>query len=153
MNVTITRRKPDGSFNPDEGTPGVLSIEGSAFSCATLELPWRDNEPDKSRIPAGTYQASLVSTVNPALMPKVYALENVPGRSNVLIHNGNFAGDTAMGFKSDVEGCTLLGSMIGTLDNGNGSAQLAVLNSRPMVTAFNGACNFEPITVTYRDAA
>lgn len=154
MKVTITRFAT-GKFDPNQGTPGVLTIEGSSFTCSTLELPWRDNAADVSRIPIGTYRAKVVSTNNPELLPEVYELDGVPDREFCMIHNGNYAGDKKMGFRSDVEGCTLLGAKLGLLDPGVGfnGPQLAVLNSRATVDAFMAATYGAPISVTYQDAA
>lgn len=155
MNVIITRT-PLGSFDPNEGTPGHLTIEGSDFTCCTLELPWRDNAPDLSRVPAATpYPGVVTRTNNPALAPEVYELQGVEGRDHVMIHNGNYAGDTTMGYRSDVEGCTILGSIFGMLDPGEGfkGPQLAVLNSKATLDAFMSATYGAPITVIYVDAA
>jgi hypothetical protein len=109
----------------DQGTIGLLSTEG--FSCKTLQLPWRNNTRQISRIPDGEYICKI------ALSPKfgaVYKVFNVPGRSEILLHAGNYAG-TKPKFKSHVEGCILLGMKLGTLEG-----QLAVLQSRIAVTAF-----------------
>jgi hypothetical protein len=109
----------------DQGTLGVLSTEG--FSCKTLQLPWRNNARNISRIPDGEYICRVV------LSPKfgaVYGVANVPNRSNILIHSGNYAG-TKPKYRSHVEGCILLGTKFGTLEG-----QQAVLQSRIAVTAF-----------------
>jgi hypothetical protein len=94
----------------DQGTEGVFSVPDLAFACFCLELPWRDNRPDVSCIPPGLYPLSW-SDRN-----KAYQVQNVPGRSGILIHAGNFAGDEALGYKSDVEGCILLGMHMGHIE-------------------------------------
>jgi len=61
------------------------------FSCKILELPDRKNQTSISRIPAGTYTCIL------RWSPKYkwhYHVTNVPGRSLILIHFGNFFKDT-----------------------------------------------------------
>jgi hypothetical protein len=60
-----------------------------------------------------------------------FRLLNVKGRTDILIHTGNFAGDTSKGYASDVEGCILIGLEKGELQNGRGKMQAAVLKSRP----------------------
>ena len=61
------------------------------FECAVLELPDRDNERNVSRIPAGVYQVKKHGS------PKFGAslwIQKVPGRSEVLIHYGNYYTNT-----------------------------------------------------------
>ena len=60
----------------------------------------------------------------------VLRLEDKHGRKDCLIHCGNFAGDVSQGLKTQVHGCTLVGSSYGTLTNDEGHAQTAILNSR-----------------------
>ena len=86
----------------DQGTFGLLQSGG--FSCGILELPWRDNLKQKSCIPEGIYQTKWIKS------PKFgfcYQLLDVPGRSNILIHKGNYAGDVDKGFISNSYGCLL----------------------------------------------
>lgn len=99
--ITLQR----SSYGPN-GTFGKLIGENSNFLCYTLERPWDDNEPMKSCIPAGIYNCISYSS---AKFPDVWQVCNVPGRSNILIHNGNTDKDT--------EGCILVGDHMGILDN------------------------------------
>lgn len=104
----------------DQGTPGTFRGDGLALF--TLELPWRDNLPRISCIPPGRYVCKPYSS------PKyrdVYVLQSVPGRSSILIHSGNWAGDISKGLRSDVQGCILVGLSLGEL-----SGQTAVTSSR-----------------------
>jgi hypothetical protein len=155
MNVTITRYSQEtypGGYDPDQGTPGILSIDGSDFACYTLELPWRDNDANFSRIPIGTYPAAYIHS--PHFGRMLYQLENVSDRQNCEIHMGNFAGDTAKGYKSDVEGCTILGAHTGMLTpEGYAKPQLAVLDSVPTLDRFMAATQGQPLTFIYTDAA
>lgn len=110
----------------DQGTRGLLIAPG--FSCHTLELPWRDNQRSISCIPVGEYDVHL------RLSPKygsIYHVREVPDRSYILIHSGNWAGDVEKGFKTHVNGCILLGKDKGLLQK-----QWAVLNSRITVKRF-----------------
>lgn len=112
----------------DQGTEGILSVPSLSFSCYALELPWRDNRPSVSCIPPGSYRMSwrISKKYN------AFHIQQVSGRSFILIHSGNFAGDNAMGFKSHSEGCILLGKSMGHLQG-----QRAVLASRDTVAKFN----------------
>lgn len=117
----------------DQGTPGVLLREDGTRLCHTLELPWRENRRMRSCIPpgylpAGEYPVRCV--VTPKRGP-VYLVERVPGRSAILIHSGNVAGDVEKGLETDVLGCILLGQV-----RGRRRGQLAVLLSKPAVSAF-----------------
>lgn len=76
---------------------GTLELEGKEL-CKTLENPWLNNEPTISCIPAGKY---IVKKYNSPKYPDVWELQNVEGRTYILIHNGNFEGDT--------QGCILVG--------------------------------------------
>lgn len=109
----------------DQGTRGMLFLpSGEHF--ATLELPWRENQQSISCIPQGTYQAEMIDTSSRG---RVYWLKEVPGRSEILIHSGNWAGDVSKGFYSDSEGCILPGMKHGHLWR-NGKEQDAVISSR-----------------------
>jgi len=82
-------------------TIGVLS--GLSHTLYTLEEAWRENKPKISSIPAGTYKCIPHGWEPGAVVskPKVWQLQNVPGRSAILIHVGNTTKDT--------EGCILAG--------------------------------------------
>jgi hypothetical protein len=58
-----------------------------------------------------------------------YRLLDVPGRSGILIHAGNHAGEAPL--KTDTQGCILLGAKLGKLHG-----QQAVLDSRLALHAF-----------------
>lgn len=81
----------------EQGTIGVLKIDKRVF-CSTLEPADRLNERNVSSIPAQQYR---VGPVQSPRFGKTYEVRDVPGRSNILFHAGNTAGDTA--------GCILLG--------------------------------------------
>ena len=126
MNITITRKQSTSS-----GTPGNLTAvnpAGDIFTCATLELPWQDNTPGISCIINDSYSASIWHSDH--LDCDVLRLQDKHGRQNCLIHCGNFAGDVSQGMETQVHGCTLVGSRYGALANDDGSAQMAILNSR-----------------------
>lgn len=56
----------------------------------TLELPWRDNQVRVSCIPAGSYWC--VKHTSPKF-GRCFWVRDVPGRSEILIHPGNFHTD------------------------------------------------------------
>lgn len=76
---------------------GVMLDEGIPF-CVTLERPWYDNRPEVSCIPEGEYMAKRV------VKPKhgeCFQIMDVPNRSDILIHKGNFP--------TDSQGCIIVG--------------------------------------------
>ena len=116
-------------FSDNQGTKGFLRGEG--LELATLELPWRENKFRLSCIPAGRYTCVPYSS---GRFSNVYEVTDVPGRTKILIHTGNHAGDTTKGYKSDVEGCILVGISHCTL-----SGQTAVYPSIPAMDKLRGA--------------
>lgn len=120
-NVSLVRK-----VESNEGTLGHV-IHGT-FQCFSLELPWRNNLSNVSRVPCGIYQ------VRWSLAGQTYRYElvGVPDRTDVQIHSGNWTGDRALGLLSDVKGCILLGLGVGELNK-----QLAMLRSRVAVERFN----------------
>lgn len=86
-----------------KGTFGVL-VKDDRPICVTCEDPWNDNAVGTSCIPAGTYHCAPHSG---AKYKDVWALENVPGRTAILIHQGNTIKDT--------RGCILVGRHFGNL--------------------------------------
>ena len=125
----------------NQGTLGKLFCEG--FSCYTLELPWRDNKRSISCIPPESYE---VKTRLSPKYGKIYWVSDVPGRSFILIHSGNWAGDTKKGFKTHVNGCILLGQKRGLL-----AGQLAVLNSRITVRRFQNKLQLQPFILNIHE--
>ena len=112
----------------EQGTFGVLCVPEVGFSCYTAELPWRDNKQNESCIPKGKYELVPFSSES---HPDVYEVHNVKARGSILIHVGNYAGDTSKGYKSDTGGCILLGKSLGYLGK-----QRAVISSRDTVKKF-----------------
>jgi len=86
---------------PGLETFGELLIEGLHF-CYTLERPWLNDEPDVSCIPIGTYEVRM--EWSPSWERMMPHLQNVPGRSGILIHPLNWVRQT--------EGCIGVGDSI-----------------------------------------
>lgn len=107
MKAVLTRQPSD-----TKQTLGRLelfdAIGNKLMECKTLELPWRNNERQKSCIPTGNY------TITPRYSAKYgnhFLVNNVPGRDAVLIHHGNY--------HTDILGCILVGATHADL-NGDG---------------------------------
>lgn len=107
MNIKLTRAWAD-----DRCTLGMITIEGVKHDpFFTLENPQRETTKD-SLIPAGTYICQPYSGTK---YKNVYIVNDVPGRSAILLHWGNYEKDT--------EGCILIGDGAG------------MLNGQPAITA------------------
>lgn len=133
--ATLTR-----ADSTDQGTAGILIFDASVLH--TIELPSRNNKPQISSIPEGIYQLLWLRSPTHGWL---YHVCNVPNRAGVLIHAANFAGDTALGFDSQLKGCIALCQKIGKLRNKSGVMQLAGLISKPAVSAFESWGNKEQI--------
>lgn len=73
----------------DEGTNGLLTVgSNSKPLCYTIELPWRNNELNRSCIPECTYV--LWRRYSPKFRWHLKLID-VPGRSYILIHPVNDA--------------------------------------------------------------
>lgn len=120
-----------------QGTFGII-VFGSQY-LYTGELPWRQNKPNISRIPQGKY---VVRVRNSPKYGQVYHITDVRGRSYILFHQGNFCGDRSLGFRTNVQGCILLGRRRGKL-----YGQKAVLSSRPARRAFELAMGMQPFNL------
>lgn len=64
----------------------------------SLELPWKNNQRRVSCIPNGSYKAK--KHISPRFGSSLW-LQDVPNRSEILIHRGNFY--------TDILGCILIG--------------------------------------------
>ncbi len=106
---TLTRQA-----SSNDGVLGEIRDPTQEHVCYTCELPWLENAPKTSCIPTGTYTCLPHDS---EAHPNTWQLQNVPNRSEVLIHNGNAA-------KEDSLGCILVGSAFGKKDG-----LPAVLNS------------------------
>jgi hypothetical protein len=116
-------------ISDDQGTISILSVPDFYWSCYINELPERGNKRNISRIPrAARYLCRWVKSPRHG---DVYLLEKVPERSAILMHSGNFAGDTTMGYLSDVLGCMEFGHKVAIMKN-----QRCVINSRSTRDAF-----------------
>ena len=126
----------------DQGTFGVLTFGGQ--TCRTLELPWRDNRTQRSCIPPGTYRCQIVQSPK---FGRVYGVTNVPGRSAVLIHSANFAGDVDRGWATQLHGCIAPCQRVGLMRNNAGIMQAAGLLSKPALNLLTAWAAGNPFTL------
>ncbi len=97
--ITISR------WHHNDCTLGRLWLP-NGWQCFTLELPWLDNKRSISCIPAGTYKAFKRNSPRNGA---VFELRNVPNRTNIQCHAGNYT--------RQIEGCILVGDSIRFLDD------------------------------------
>jgi len=143
MADVVLQREP----STDQGTKGAIIVIGKG-SWPTLELPWRENQPQISCIPAGVYECALGWSQHFAAM--LYHVLDVPGRADVEIHKGNWAGDTALGYHSDVRGCGLIGKSSGYIEPY--PKQQALLESGVGLREFMDALAGKAFSLEIRDA-
>lgn len=138
MKTATLQREPSS----DQGTYGVLRFgEQQVY---TIELPWRGNLPKVSCIPPGSYRCEIAISPH---FGRVYEIKDVPGRSHVLIHSANLAGDSSLGWTTELQGCIAVGERRGRMLNAAGQSQRAVLVSRPALRRFMLGMAGEPFTL------
>lgn len=101
----------------------IYKLGDAIFSCKTLELPWKNNARKESCIPTGSY--SVVKRHSPRYKDHFH-LSDVPGRSFILIHVGNYYTQT--------EGCILVGAAHSDID---ADGHLDVIQSGPTMRKLN----------------
>lgn len=114
----------------------VFNDDVMSYHCKTLELPWLDNQTDISCIPDGTY--TLVKHTSPT-WGKCLKVLDVPNRSDILFHAGNFAASINPKTKRpDIKGCVLPGKMFTDIDKdgyidiaSSGTAMKEIMNVLP----------------------
>lgn len=114
MEITIVR-----NLDNRVQTLGNLYIDEDGvvlFGCKTLELSNKGNQPRISCIPKGIY--SVKKRLSPSLGKCLHILD-VPNRSFILIHSGNFY--------TQILGCCLVGD---SYKDVNGDGHLDILNSK-----------------------
>ncbi|MGE4195316.1 MAG: DUF5675 family protein [Pseudodesulfovibrio sp.] len=104
-----------------DGTFGRMFLPGGVER-VSAEPPWKSNRTDVSCIPPGKYECEINESPHFGLCPEIL---NVPGRTHVRMHAGNWAGDVEQGRRSDSQACVLPGLRFATLEG-----QPAVSSSR-----------------------
>lgn len=122
--LTIRRGQssPEGTFGRAEFHSGL-----DTFSLRSLELPWKGNARRVSCIKPGTYRATV--RLSPRFRRPVLILHDVPDRDMIEIHPANWAGDEALGWYSELNGCIALGLSMAPLVNPLGNRQMALRQS------------------------
>lgn len=94
--LTLTRTKRNKIV-----TLGELRDAKGELVCYTLENPWKDNKPNVSCIPEGSYD---VKPYTSGKFPATVEVKRVFQRTHILFHAGNTTKDT--------KGCILVGSAV-----------------------------------------
>lgn len=112
--LELIRDRQDG-----QATLGRLFVDGRQL-CFTLERPWLDNQRGVSCIPEGVYHGAIQPS--PHFKRDLPELLDVPGRSQILIHVGNYV--------TDSQGCILVGlhrdDVNRTLSNSRAAVELVL---------------------------
>lgn len=162
-NVMVTRddNGEDGCFS------NVTHLEtGNKWQGAELEC--KNNEPDISSIPPTVSQNPPTVTYLVQLMPHphhgslgaaigfpgmCYEIMNVHGRTAVLLHIANYAGQVSQHERTDLLGCMALGTDRGKMTPpGYNSPQEAVEHSGTAVLAFYKEMGGRPFNMTFKNA-
>lgn len=101
----LIERLSDNQFQTI-GTGYVLKDDYVQYEFNTLELPWRENQFQISCIPTGKYRCIKRKSDK---YKKHFHVLDVPNRSLILIHHGNFHVDTL--------GCIIAGSDLKDINN------------------------------------
>jgi hypothetical protein len=119
-------------------TLGVLiaSAGDKLFTCKTLELAWKDNQPNISCVPAGRYKCyytrSSVLSAKKGADVFTYEVIGVPGRTGIRIHSANYF--------HQLRGCIALGAAHKDL---NADTIMDLVHSGETVKAFESFMNKE----------
>jgi hypothetical protein len=98
----------------EHSTPGTLAVDGVS-ECFTLEPPpvVDESQPGPVCVPAGAYPVTL--SMSPKFGRIMPLLNDVPGRSRILIHWGNWVYDKTR-HVFDTLGCIEVGQVRSNLD-------------------------------------
>ena len=97
-------------------TLGTITLP-SGVILASLERPWLNNQVEVSCIPSGTYRCDWLESSGSGKYNRVWHVQDVKDRTEILFHAGNFVRDTL--------GCVLAGMKHGVL-----GGEDAVLSSK-----------------------
>lgn len=136
--AVLTRTHSD-----DNGTFGTLAVWKLLFFSG--ELPWLGNKADISCIPVGTYTCKWEFSEH--LNRKAYHVQNVWGRTGIMIHPANTMGNKALGKLCELDGCIALGKIIGPI-----SGQKGLLKSKDAVQHLESYMAGEDFILEIRNA-
>ena len=118
-------------------TYGVLVDPELQPICVTLEDPWMDNMKNISCIPEGVY---ICREVESGRFGWSWYVQDVPGRSGILFHAGNWAGERGVSSGTgagDTTGCILLGQSFGVPRIIGADGRVGVVSSRRAMEKFH----------------
>lgn len=101
QNIKAVLKREEAYKSKKVQTLGELTVfdgDEVIFTCKTLELPWKDNKKNISCIPEGNYEVKKRYSER---YKHHFHILNVPDRSFILIHSGNYYTHT--------QGCILVG--------------------------------------------
>lgn len=108
----------DRKFYKETQTESIIKLyDGNdiIFTCLCLELPWKKNKPNISCIPRGLYKAT--KHISPKFGKTVW-IKDVPERSEILIHKGNYLGsNNPKTGTPDSLGCLIIGTHYADFNN------------------------------------
>ena len=128
IEITSNKKTLILTRNQDDGVQCLGTLTDGFLSWNTLERPWKNNQPNISCIPKGTYDVKW--TFSPKFLKYTYEIIAVPRRSGIRIHSANFF--------SDLFGCVALGNGYKDI---NGDGKLDIINSKLSIQEFEAYMN------------
>ena len=135
------------AYLPDNSaTLGKWTMSG--VTCYTMENPWKGNKVGESCIPEGVYRMALrespiVERTSGGEYKEGWEILDVPGRSLIMVHPGNWEDDT--------QGCILPGKAF--FWDGNGPMVTHSRNTFSKIMGFLRARNEWEIDIRAKTAA
>ena len=118
-------------------TEGTLVLP-SGLSLRAIERPWLNNASNVSCIPEGQYLTKWLERSGSGRYKRVWHVQDVPGRSGILIHTGNLVRHSL--------GCILPGLRRGVL-----SGRPAVLSSGAALNRLRGELSGQDFILVVRE--
>lgn len=133
MTAQLTRHK-----RTDKATNGLMVVSDATgkpvLRLQTVELPWKDNEPNVSCIPDGRYKCERI---NHPKFGICFAVRDVPKREGILIHAANFS--------KQLKGCIAPGLTTADID---GDGVMDVTSSKAAMQQLTDTIKSQYFTLT-----
>ncbi len=152
MKTAILQRE----LTSDQGTPGRITFGDKVRY--TQELPFRDldgngiGDSQFSCITPGTYEMEWHESPSKGWC---YRLKGVVGRSEILMHRANLAGDSKKGYIAELLGCIALGvgrAVFTDYHDKQIKPQQGITSSKQACDEFYAWGNKEPVTLIVKAA-